>query len=208
MKKKGLLIVVSGPSGAGKGTICKEFLKNREDIEVSISATTRSPREGEVDGKNYFFITREEFEKGIEKDDFIEYAEVYNNLYGTPKDYVLEKLTKGEHVLLEIDVQGALQVKKKYPEGVFIFILPPSMKELRNRIIKRGSETPETLEKRFSSAFEEIKYVNEYDYYIINNTVEEASENMLAIVRAETCKVVEELEKTEEILNIFKEARK
>lgn len=202
MNKKGLLIVVSGPSGAGKGTICKEVLSRRDDINVSISATTREPRKGEVEGVNYFFITREAFEEKIEQEAFIEYAEVYKNLYGTPKDYALEKISQGENILLEIDIQGALQVKKRYPEGVFIFILPPSMKELRNRIIGRGSETPESLERRFSSAFEEIEFVNQYDYYIINDQVEKAANLMEAIIDAERCKVIEDIEET---VKMFKE---
>ncbi len=202
MNKKGLLIVVSGPSGAGKGTICKEVLSRRDDIFVSTSATTREPRKGEVEGVNYFFITREDFEKKIEEEAFIEYAEVYTNLYGTPKDTVLEKLNKGENILLEIDIQGALQVKKRYPEGVFIFILPPSMKELKNRIIGRGSETPESLERRFSSAYEEIEFVNQYDYYIINDQVKKAADLMESIIDAERCKVIEDIE---DIVKMFKE---
>ncbi|MBN2796734.1 MAG: guanylate kinase [Clostridia bacterium] len=202
MNKKGLLIVVSGPSGAGKGTICKEILSRRKDIFVSISATTRQPRKGEVDGINYFFKTREEFERMIDEEAFIEYAEVYNNLYGTPKEYVLDKLNQGENCLLEIDIQGALQVKKRYPEGVYIFILPPSMKELKSRIIGRGSETPESLERRFSSAFEEIEFVNQYDYYIINDEVSTATDTMESIIDAERCKVIEDIE---EIVAMFKE---
>lgn len=202
MNKKGLLIVVSGPSGAGKGTICKEILDRRDDIFVSISATTREPRNGEVEGLNYFFHSREKFEKMIEEEAFIEYAEVYNNLYGTPKDYVLDKLNRGENILLEIDIQGALQVKKRYPEGVYIFILPPSMNELRNRIIGRGSETPESLERRFSSAFEEIEFVNQYDYYIINDEVKSAANVMESIITAERCKVIEDIE---ELVSTFKE---
>jgi len=202
VNKKGLLIVVSGPSGAGKGTICKEVLSRRDDIFVSTSATTREPRKGEVEGVNYFFITREDFEKKIEEEAFIEYAEVYTNLYGTPKDTVLEKLNKGENILLEIDIQGALQVKKRYPEGVFIFILPPSMKELKNRIIGRGSETPESLERRFSSAYEEIEFVNQYDYYIINDQVKKAADLMESIIDAERCKVIEDIE---DIVKMFKE---
>lgn len=202
MNKKGLLIVVSGPSGAGKGTICKEILSRRDDIFVSISATTREPRKGEVDGVNYFFLKRDEFERMIEEEAFIEYAEVYKNLYGTPKDYVLDKLNKGENCLLEIDIQGALQVKKRYPEGVYIFILPPSMKELKNRIIGRGSETPESLERRFSSAYDEIEFVNQYDYYIINDQVKKAADTMESIIDAERCKVIEDIE---EIVTMFKE---
>lgn len=130
MAKKGLLIVISGPSGAGKGTICKELLK-KEDLWVSVSATTRSPRRGEENGVHYFFLNKDEFNERIEKDDFLEYARVHQNLYGTPKSSVLEKINNGNNVILEIDIQGALKVKETYPEGIFIFILPPSMEELK-----------------------------------------------------------------------------
>lgn len=204
MNKKGLLIVVSGPSGAGKGTLCQEILSRREDLFVSISATTRTPRAGEVDGVNYFFKERKEFEDMIVEDAFIEHAEVYKNLYGTPKKYVLDKLNEGENCLLEIDIQGALQVKKKYPEGIYIFILPPSMKELKSRIIGRGSETPESLERRFSSAYQEIEFVNQYDYYIINDDIKSAANVMEAIIDAERCKVIEDIE---ELINRFKEEK-
>ena len=134
---KGLLIVVSGPSGAGKGTICKALLEKHDDLFISVSATTRQPRAGEVDGVNYHFITKEDFIKRVEQKDFLEYAEVYGNYYGTPKSKVEEMLNSGKNVILEIDIQGALKVKENFKEGVFIFILPPSMEELKQRIIKR-----------------------------------------------------------------------
>ena len=151
---KGLLIVISGPSGAGKGTICKALLEKRQDIEVSVSATTRNPRDGEIDGVNYHFLKKEDFLKKLEQGDFLEYAQVYGNFYGTPKSNVEEVLESGKNVILEIDIQGALKVKEKATEGVFIFILPPSMEELKQRIIKRGSETPESLMSRFKSAYQ------------------------------------------------------
>lgn len=188
MKKKGLLIVVSGPSGTGKGTICKELIK-RNDYWISVSATTRFPRKGEVEGKNYFFLSKESFAKKIEKGDFLEYAEVYNNYYGTPRSNVIEKLENGKDVILEIDIQGALKVKESYPEGVFIFILPPSMEELKNRIEKRGSETPESLLTRFKSAYEEINYVSKYNYAVINDMLDDAVKKIEYIIEAERCRV-------------------
>lgn len=188
MKEKGLLLVISGPSGAGKGTICKALLDNNE-FWLSVSATTRQPREGEIDSKNYFFITKDEFKQRIEKDDFLEYAEVYGNYYGTPKSNVLEVLESGKDVILEIDIQGALKVKEAFREGIFIFILPPSMEELKQRIIRRGSETPESLMTRFKSAYKEINYVSKYSYAVVNDTVEEAVKKIESIVVAERCRV-------------------
>lgn len=188
MTKKGLLVVISGPSGAGKGTICKALL-DKNDFWISVSATTRDPRKGEVNGVNYYFLTKEDFKDRIENDDFLEYAEVYGNYYGTPRSEVLKAINKGEDVILEIDIQGALRVKETYPEGVFIFILPPSMEELKNRIINRGSETPESLVTRFKSAYKEINYVSKYNYAVINDTVDEAVKKIESILIAERCRV-------------------
>jgi len=186
---QGLLIVVSGPSGAGKGTICKQLIQKEPTLKLSISATTRKPRLGEIDKQNYYFMTVSEFEEMIQKDEFLEYANVYGNYYGTPKKYVIDEIQKGNHVLLEIDTQGAFQIKKKYPEGVFIFILPPSMKELKHRIVGRGTETQEAIERRYQSAFDEISSLKEYDYYVINDEVDKAVEKIQAIIQAEMCKV-------------------
>lgn len=185
---KGLLIVISGPSGAGKGTICKALMQE-SDFWISVSATTRQPRAGEIDGVNYHFLTKEEFKKGIDLDDFLEYAEVYGNYYGTPKSKALQAIESGKDVILEIDIQGALKVKESYSEGVFIFILPPSMEELKNRIINRGSETPESLMTRFKSAYKEINYVSKYNYAVVNDTVEEAVKKIQSIIVAERCRV-------------------
>ena len=186
---KGLLIVISGPSGAGKGTICKSFMERNKEVVLSVSATTRSPRKGEVDGVNYHFMTKEQFKEKMEADDFLEYAEVYDNFYGTPKSNVEELLESGKDVILEIDIQGALKVKENAEEGIFIFILPPSMEELKQRIIKRGSETEESLMKRFKSAYKEINFVSKYNYAVVNDEVETAVEKLESIITAEKCRV-------------------
>ncbi|WP_102400616.1 guanylate kinase [Haloimpatiens massiliensis] len=188
MDSKGLLIVISGPSGTGKGTICKEFLK-RNDFWLSVSATTRSPREGEMHGKDYYFLSKEEFEGKIKEEDFLEYAHVYNNYYGTPKSNVIEKLEKGKDVILEIDIQGAINVKKAYKEAILIFILPPSYEELKNRIVNRGTETEESLKTRLQSANREIECSKDYDYVVLNDTVEAAVKRVESVVLAEKCKL-------------------
>jgi guanylate kinase len=188
MTNKGILIVLSGPSGAGKGTICKALL-SRGDYWLSVSATTRNPRVGEIEGKNYYFIDKDEFVNRVESGDFLEHAEVYGNYYGTPKSKVLSALDSGKNVILEIDIQGALKVKESYPGGVFIFILPPSMEELKQRIINRGSETKESLMTRFKSAYQEINYVSKYNYAVVNDTVEEAVKKIESIITAEKCRV-------------------
>lgn len=194
MKDRGLLVVVSGPSGVGKGSICNELLKWYTGIKVSVSATTRAPRAGEVDGVNYHFMTKDRFEQMVENDEFIEYARVYDNYYGTPRRFVEERISNGEDVLLEIDIQGAMQVKEKFSEGTFVFILPPNLNELKSRIIKRGSETVESLEKRFSQSMDEIRMVKEYDYFIVNDILNMAAERLYAIIEAEKCEIREDID--------------
>ena len=189
VKRKGLLLVVSGPTGAGKGTICKSILEKNDHIKLSISATTRKPRTGEVHGVNYFFIEKEEFKTMIEQGEFLEYAQIYDNFYGTPKAAIMETLEKGQDVILEIEMQGARQVKEVYPEGIFVFVLPPSLKELKNRIVGRGTETAEEIEKRFSCAFEEIKQIDDYDYFIVNQDVEKSVKELESIISSEKNKV-------------------
>ncbi len=189
MTKKGLLIVISGPSGAGKGTICRHWLDKYPDFILSISATTRKARHNERDGINYFFKSHDEFISMIENNEFLEYAKVYDNYYGTPKKYVEDQLLSGKDVVLEIDIQGALQVKKSFKEGIFIFIAPPSMDELKKRIVGRGTENPDMIAKRFKSAFDELRYMEKYNYVVVNDTVEEAVEKIQAIVTAEKCRV-------------------
>lgn len=193
LQKKGQLFVVSGPSGAGKGTILKEVYKKRKDIYFSISATTRSPRVNEKEGKSYYFLDEEEFKRRIDSDDFLEWAEVYGNYYGTLKGPVIHQLERGLNVLLEIDIQGALQIKEMYEEAVFIFVLPPSLKVLKQRIIDRGSETDETLNRRMKKALEEISYIEKYDYFIINGELEESVKTMESILNAENAKVARDI---------------
>jgi len=189
LSNKGMLIVISGPSGVGKGTLCKLLINRIENLYLSVSATTRSPRPGEINGREYFFMSRQLFEEKIKKDEFLEWAKVYNNYYGTPKDIVFKQLSEGKDVVLEIDIQGAAQVKKNYPQGVFIFISPPSMEELKRRIIKRGSETESSIELRMKCAADEIKAALEYDYIVLNDDLNRAALNLQSIILAERCKM-------------------
>ena len=189
-RKRGRLFVISGPSGTGKGTVCTELLKDIGN-EFSVSMTTRAPREGEVHGREYFFVSKEEFLKNIEAGNFLEHATVFDNLYGTPKDMVMSRLDRGYNVILDIDVQGGLQVKKAMPEAVLIFILPPSLAELRKRLEGRGTEDAGKIEKRLGEALNELKLIGEYDYYIVNGILDEAVSLARSIIAAEKAKVPE-----------------
>jgi len=185
MNKKGILIVVSGFSGAGKGTIMKALLNKYDNYALSISATTRNPRDGEMNGREYFFKTTEEFEKMIAKDELIEYAKYVNNYYGTPKAYVEEQLANGKDVILEIEIQGALKVKEKFPETLLLFVTPPSAEILKARLIGRGTETMEVIEQRMARACEEAEGMDKYDYYVVNDILEECVDNVHNIIQAE-----------------------
>ncbi|MCI6121423.1 guanylate kinase [Bariatricus sp. SGI.161] len=185
MKEKGILIVVSGFSGSGKGTIMKEMMRQYDNYALSISATTRNPRPGEEDGREYFFKTVEEFEKMIAKDELIEYARYVDNYYGTPRAYVEEQLDAGKDVILEIEIQGALKVKEKFPETLLLFVTPPTAKELRNRLVGRGTETMDVIDFRMNRAKEEADGMDQYDYLIINDVLQDCVEQMHRIIQGE-----------------------
>ena len=186
MNEKGILIVVSGFSGSGKGTLMKELLTRYPDTyALSISATTRSPREGEVDGREYFFVSKDEFEKMIAKGELIEYAKYVENYYGTPRDYVEKKLDEGKDVILEIEIQGALNVKKMFPDTLLLFVTPPSAEELRKRLVGRGTETMDVIESRMDRACEEAEGMQNYDYLIVNDSLDRCVEEMHSIIRGE-----------------------
>lgn len=189
LKKRGLLIVVSGPSGAGKDSVCNLVKESNSNLWISVSCTSRGIRNGEVDGVNYYYLTRDEFEKKIENHDFLEYAIYNDNYYGTPIDKIEEKLNNGFDVVLVIEVEGALKVKKLYPDAVFIFILPPSMEELKNRLIKRGTESPDKILKRFKTAYREINEISKYNYVIVNDDLREAVKKMESIIISERSRV-------------------
>ena len=186
MNEKGILIVVSGFSGSGKGTLMKELLTRYPDTyALSISATTRSPREGEVDGREYFFVSKDEFEKMIAKGELIEYAKYVENYYGTPRDYVEKKLDEGKDVILEIEIQGALNVKKMFPDTLLLFVTPPSAEELKKRLVGRGTEMMDVIESRMDRACEEAEGMENYDYLIVNDSLDRCVEEMHSIIRGE-----------------------
>ena len=197
MTQRGLLIVLSGPSGVGKGTVRKAiFNEDGIDFQYSISATTRQPRVGEIDGEDYIFVSHDEFEEKIANGDMLEYAQYVSNYYGTPKSFIDETLASGRDVFLEIDVQGALQVKSKMPEGIYIFLTPPDLTNLRERLVGRGTDSQEVIEKRVTAAREELKQMINYDYAVENDQVIHAVERIKAIITAERLRVARVFEKT------------
>ena len=189
-KNTGQIIVISAPSGAGKGTIIKKLLENNSKNRwLSVSATSRKPREGEKEGINYYYITEKEFKKRIKEDYFIEYTNYAGNYYGTPREYIKEKITKGIDVILEIEIEGANNIKKLIPEALFIFIMPPSLKELVRRLKGRGTETNEKIIKRFNAAYKEVNEVTKYNYVVVNDEVDTAVDKIESIIKAERCRV-------------------
>lgn len=188
MNRKGILVVVSGFSGTGKGTLMKELLHRYDNYALSVSATTRNPREGEEHGREYFFLTDGEFEKLIEEDQLIEYARYVNHYYGTPKEYVLEQMEAGKDVILEIEIQGALKVKEKFPDTLLLFVTPPSAEELRRRLINRGTETMEVIEARLKRAGEEAESMDGYDYLLINDKLDDCVEDMHRLIQTQHLK--------------------
>ena len=193
MSQQGILLVVSGFSGAGKGTLMKALLEKYKNYALSISATTRSPRAGEVHGREYFFQTKEEFEEMIARDALIEHACYVGNYYGTPRAYVEEQLAAGKDVILEIEIQGALKIKERYPDAVLLFVSPPSAEELKKRLLGRGTESLEVVEDRLSRAAEEAVGIEKYDYFVINDVIETCVERVHQIMQSEHAKVYRNL---------------
>ena len=196
--RKGLLLVVSGPAGVGKGTIDRVLLERNTNMRLSVSATTRAPRPGEIDGVHYFFISDDKFKEMVENNEFLEYMHVFNlHYYGTPRSFVEEEIAMGHDVLLEIDVQGAMRVREAYPGAVLVVIAPPSMGKLKSRLVGRGTETPEVIERRFQTAFSELEYMKKYDYIVVNDVLDVAISHMEHIIDAEKCRS----ERNDELVN-------
>ena len=208
MEKKGILVVVSGFSGSGKGTIMKELLSRYDNYALSVSATTRNPREGEQDGREYFFKTREEFEEMIASDALIEYACYVENYYGTPRAYVEEQLALGKDVILEIEIQGALQIRKRFPDTLLLFISPPDARTLEKRLVGRGTESMDVIENRLSRAVEEAEGIESYDYFIINDDLNTCVEQVHCLIQGEHSRVSRSLELINEIRTELKEFQK
>ena len=190
MSEQGILVVISGFSGAGKGTLLKAMMEKYHNYALSISATTRSPREGEQNGKEYFFVNRESFEKMIEEGQLIEYAQYVNNYYGTPKQYVSQRMAEGQDVILEIEIQGALKIKEQFPEALLLFVVPPSAGELRRRLIRRGTESMEVIQARLCRAADEAQGMSSYHYLLVNDDIDACVENMHQLIRLQRFRTV------------------
>ena len=189
MRKKGLLIVVSGPAGVGKGTLCKAYIKKFDDMKLSVSTTTRNPREGEKDGVEYNFTTVENFKKMIESDDLLEYVNVFDNYYGTSKKWVEEQIDLGNDIILEIDIVGAMNVKKVYNDAILIFLLPPSYEVLKSRLENRRTENADQIQKRLSRMTQEINIMRDYDYFVVNDDLDDSLTLMKSIIDSQRCSV-------------------
>lgn len=200
-RRPGLLIVISGPSGTGKGTICQELLQRQPQFVYSISATTRLPRPGEIHGVNYFFVSPQEFRRMVDAQEMLEWAKVYGNYYGTPRCFVESQLQKGRDVILEIDTQGASQIKDRCPQGIFIFVVPPSLAELSRRIVKRGTDSAAAISRRLASARDELSCAANYDYVVVNDDLHTAVETIQAIIIAEKCRIARNLHLIQTIKN-------
>ena len=205
MKNKGILAVVSGFSGAGKGTLMKALLQKYDNYALSISATTRSPREGEADGREYFFLTEEAFEEKIRKNELIEYARYVNHYYGTPRNYVEQKMAEGKDVILEIEIQGALKVKEQYPDAILLFVMPPNALTLKSRLTGRGTETEEVIDARLKRAADEAEGIEAYDYILINDDLDACVEQMHYLIQGQHCRVSQNLELIQQMRSQLKE---
>ncbi|MCI8535034.1 MAG: guanylate kinase [Hungatella sp.] len=207
MSEQGILVVISGFSGAGKGTLLKAMMEKYHNYALSISATTRSPREGEQNGKEYFFVNRESFEKMIEEGQLIEYAQYVNNYYGTPRQYVFQQMADGKDVILEIEIQGALKIKEQFPEALLLFVMPPNADELKRRLVGRGTESTEVIEARLHRAEEEAAGIDSYDYILINDNLEQCVEDMHQLIQAQHNRVSNNLDFIEQIKMELKNKR-
>ena len=204
MNDQGILVVISGFSGAGKGTLIKAMLERHHNYALSISATTRKPREGEEDGREYFFVTRERFEQMIEEGQLIEYAQYVNNYYGTPRQYVFQQMADGKDMILEIEIQGALKIKERFPEALLLFVTPPSADELKRRLVGRGTETMDVIHQRLHRAADEAEGITSYDYILINDEIDACVEAMHQLIQAQHRKVSSSLDFIEQMRSELK----